>query len=179
MTRWDFSSKSYYNFFKHSPSFLSVPTCYRMTRRRRRSTPSLTIDAQKYQYHNTIKTCKIDTMHWHKKSIPRSWVWLRYGQTIFLNLRSVQISPEAYLASFLGDKAAGARNCLATTLCRSLKHVNHHKSSCHGAWWSKFKSQCFSSRRPDWFWGPPNLLSSGHRELHSRGVKRQGREADH
>jgi hypothetical protein len=31
-----------------------------------------------------------------------------------------------------------------------------------------------SSRRPDRFWGPPNLLYNGY-----QGVKRPGREADH
>jgi hypothetical protein len=36
-----------------------------------------------------------------------------------------------------------------------------------------------SSKRPDWFWGPPNHLSSGYKEGISSGVKRPGREADH
>jgi hypothetical protein len=36
-----------------------------------------------------------------------------------------------------------------------------------------------SSPCPDRLWGPPNLLSNGHRRLFVPGVKRVGREADH
>jgi hypothetical protein len=41
-------------------------------------------------------------------------------------------------------------------------------------------SRIFSSpRSPDLLWGPPSLLSNGHRGALSPGVQRQGREADH
>jgi hypothetical protein len=35
-----------------------------------------------------------------------------------------------------------------------------------------------SPHRPDWFWGPPSLLSNGYWTLPS-GVKRPACEADH
>jgi hypothetical protein len=37
----------------------------------------------------------------------------------------------------------------------------------------------FSPHRPDWFWGPPSLLSNGYWVASSLEVKRPGREADH
>jgi hypothetical protein len=41
------------------------------------------------------------------------------------------------------------------------------------------RARIFSSpRRPDWFWGPPSLLSNGYWKF-SPGIKRPGREADH
>jgi hypothetical protein len=41
-------------------------------------------------------------------------------------------------------------------------------------------SRIFSAPcRPDRLWGPPNLLYNEYRALYPRGVKRQGREADH
>jgi hypothetical protein len=33
--------------------------------------------------------------------------------------------------------------------------------------------------RPDWFWGPPSIVTNGYRRFFIRGVKRQGRDADH
>jgi hypothetical protein len=42
------------------------------------------------------------------------------------------------------------------------------------------RSRIFSSpRRPDRLWGPPSFLPKGYRGLFPRGIKQQGRQADH
>jgi hypothetical protein len=44
-----------------------------------------------------------------------------------------------------------------------------------GRGWEFFSSP----PRPDRLWAPPSLLSNGYEGLFSRGIKRQGREANH